>query len=72
MNIEVQSFIPWLQHVNGTYDVKSGTTVSEFLQQLLIEWDQHVLVGLNNRIAKAEDRLAAGDQVVLMIPLSGG
>lgn len=68
----MQSFLPWLEQVNGIYEVKSGTTVSEFLQELRIEWDQHVLVGLNNRIAKADDWLTEGDQVVLMIPLSGG
>lgn len=72
MIVEVQSFIPWLENLNGTYEVENGTAISEFLRRLQIEWDQHVLVGINHRIAQKDDPLAQGDQIVLMIPLTGG
>lgn len=72
MTIEVQSFIPWLDHLNGTYQVAQRSPITDFLRSLEIEWDQHVLIGINNRIAQKDDLLAEGDQVVLMIPLTGG
>lgn len=72
MIVTVQSYIPWLQKWNGEHEVRDGITVSEFLEQLGAQWDRDVLVAVNDRIATAHDVLSAGDQVILLIPLTGG
>ncbi|BCJ85489.1 MoaD/ThiS family protein [Effusibacillus dendaii] len=78
MMVSVLSYIPWLQQVNGEYQVDEGTTVYDLLHlvqeqhELDLQWDRDALVGINNRIAKATDILQASDQVVIMMPLNGG
>ncbi|GAX89437.1 MoaD/ThiS family protein [Effusibacillus lacus] len=72
MRITIQSFIPWMQELNGEHQIGEGTTIFELLQQLKLEWDRDVLVAINDRIAKADDVLTQGDLVVLLVPLTGG
>lgn len=72
MRVSVQSFIPWLAHLNGEYEVPDGATATDFLQQLGLQWDRDALVAINDRIVKENDRLSTGDRIILMIPLTGG
>ncbi|MDQ0254689.1 molybdopterin converting factor small subunit [Evansella vedderi] len=73
MIIKVVSFIPYLENINGEYQLEKEATIEKFVNSLGIKWDDDALVVVNNTIVKDRTMLLNdGDFVQLLIPLSGG
>lgn len=73
MKIKVTSFIPYLENISDQYHLEKEQTIEEFVHSLGIKWDDDALVVVNRVIVTDESmKLKDGDQVELLIPLSGG
>lgn len=64
--------IPGLAHMNGERQVPDGTSVAGFLSELGCHWDSAALVLLNGKAALASQCLQSGDELMLLVPISGG
>ncbi|OIJ12562.1 hypothetical protein BKP37_14140 [Anaerobacillus alkalilacustris] len=73
MVINVISFIPYLKNISRDYHLEHEVTLGEFIQSLGIKWDDDVLIVVNRVIVSEQSILLNdGDQIELLIPLSGG
>ena len=73
MVIKVISYIPYLENIRNEYHLEHQITVEEFVNSLGINWDDDVLVVVNRAIVTNHSmKLNDGDQIELLIPLSGG
>ena len=73
MVIKVTSFIPYLENIRSEYRLNEQLTIEQFVNSLGIRWDDDVLVVINRAIVtERQIKLNDGDQVELLIPLSGG
>ena len=73
MVIKVVSFIPYLEDISNEYHLEEQVTVEQFVNSIGIKWDDDALVVLNRVIVTDKAlKLNDGDQVELLIPLSGG
>ena len=73
MVIKVTSFIPYLENISSEYHLNEQLTIEQFVNSLGIGWDDDVLVVVNRAIVtERKIKLNDGDQVELLIPLSGG
>lgn len=52
--------------------VPQGTPVRSILEQLEPKWQKNVLVLVNGKIAKKEDKLLSSDRVLILPLLAGG
>lgn len=73
MVIKVISYIPYLENISNEYHLEQQVTVNEFINCLGIRWDDDALVVVNRVIVNDKFmKLNNGDQLELLIPLSGG
>lgn len=73
MVIKVISYIPYLENINSEYDLKQPITVEQFINSLGVKWDDDALIVVNRVIVNDRSmELNDGDQLELLIPLSGG
>lgn len=52
--------------------VPQGTPVRSIIERLEPEWQNNVLVLVNGKIAKKEDKLLSSDRVLILPLLAGG
>lgn len=70
--VYVQSFIPYV-HVNSEYYFEDRLTIEQFCSLLEIKWDEDALIVINKVICNDKSTiLNDGDQIKLLIPISGG
>ena len=73
MKIKVTSFIPYIEDISGEYELNNEVTIEKLVNSLGLKWDHDALVVVNRVIVTDESmKLKDGDQVELLIPLSGG
>jgi sulfur carrier protein ThiS len=73
MVIKVISYIPYLENISNEYYLEQPITVEEFINSIGVNWDDDALVVVNRVIVSDNSMtLNDGDQLELLIPLSGG
>lgn len=72
IRVQLICYLPRLKHLTGQREVPAGTSVAGLLSELGCEWDQAALVLLNGKAAPASQGLQSGDELALLVPLSGG
>lgn len=73
MVIKVVSFIPYLENIRNEYHLEQPLTVEEFINLLGVKWDDDALIVVNRVIVNDKSmKLNDGDQLELLIPISGG
>ncbi|WNF38552.1 MoaD/ThiS family protein [Bacillaceae bacterium IKA-2] len=73
MVIKVISYIPYLENISNEYYLEQTITVEQFINSIGVKWDDDALVVVNRVIVSDNSMtLNDGDQLELLIPLSGG
>lgn len=74
MHIKVTSFIPYIENISNEYHLEQQVvSVEEFIHSIGIKWDIDALIVVNKIIVTDKSmKLKDGDQLELLIPLSGG
>lgn len=73
MVIKVISYIPYLENISNEYLIEQQVTIEEFINSLGVKWDDNALIVVNRVIACDNSmKLNDGDQLELLIPISGG
>ena len=73
MVIKVTSFIPYLENISSEYHLEEQVTIEQFINSLDLKWDDDAIVVVNRVIVTDKTlSLYDGDQVELLIPISGG
>ena len=55
-----------------TLDVPEGANVADVLEQLALDPQRRVIVGLNGESARLDQELADGARIDLLTPMAGG
>ena len=55
-----------------TVDVPEGAHVADLLQQLALDTQRQVIVGLNGEAARLDQELVDGARIDLLTPMAGG
>ncbi|OIJ11560.1 hypothetical protein BKP35_11475 [Anaerobacillus arseniciselenatis] len=73
MKVKVTSFIPYIEDISGEYELNNEVTIEKLVNSLGLKWDHDALVVVNRVIVTDKAlNLNDGDQVELLIPISGG
>ena len=55
-----------------TLDVPAGAHVADLLEQLALDTQRRIIVGVNGEAARLDQELTAGARVDLLTPIAGG
>ncbi len=72
MKVTIKGESPLWEKYVGVHTLTESVTIKDFLKSLGLNWDEDVLVIINEKISNGTEMLQDEDKITFLIPLAGG
>ncbi len=77
LRVRVRPYADLARYFPGTgavreVDVPAGTSIEDLLRRFGVDAEPRLTIGLNGELAQRDAKLAAGDVVDILVPMTGG